>query len=55
MTENGPKKPIIGPPVHTVKVAEKPTGPADPGEHANAKNGLTFDPSPTMCKTRPII
>ena len=55
MTENGQKKPIMATPVHTAKVAEKPTCPAGWDENANAKNGLTFDPSPTMCKTSPII
>ena len=40
-------------PVHTAKVAEKPTCPAGRDENANAKNGLTFDPSPTITKSRP--
>ena len=42
MTENGQKKPILGPPVHTAKVAEKSTCPAGRDENANAKNGLTL-------------
>ena len=54
MTENGQKNPFLGSTVHTVKVAEKPTSPADPDENANAKNGLTFDPRPNMAKRRPI-
>ena len=40
-------------PVHTAEVAEKPTCPAGRDENANAKNGLTFDPSPNMAKRRP--
>ena len=46
---------IMATPVHTAEVAEKPTCPAGRDENANAKNGLTFDPSPSMCKTSPII
>ena len=48
MTENGLKKPIIGPTDHMVKVTEKPTWRAERGQNANAKNGLTLDFSTTM-------
>ena len=47
-------QPIMATPVHTAEVAEKPTCPAGRDENANAKNGLTFDPRPTMAKRRPI-
>ena len=47
-------QPIMATPVHTAEVAEKPTCPAGRDENANAKNGLTFDPRPTMAKKRPI-
>ena len=46
-------QPIMATPVHTAEVAEKPTCPAGRDENANAKNGLTFDPSPNMAKRRP--
>ena len=55
MTENGPKNAIFGPPVHMVKVAEKLTSPANRRRNANAKNGLTLDPSPTMADLRLLM
>ena len=53
MTEKELRKPIIPLAHYAVEVAEKPTWPANLDENANAKNGLTFDPSSNMAKRRP--
>ena len=53
MTENELKKTIMTLAHYAVEVAKKLTWPANLDDNANAKNGLTFDPSPNMAQRRP--
>ena len=50
MTENGLKKHIIGSTGQLVKVIEKLTWRAKRGQNANAENGLTLHPSPSIAE-----